>query len=288
MTSTTASKHAIFQSELGTEIPGGVYLCQVDEHVSCAACCGLYNMMDLRRETLLAMLQRRTERFGRTPRTMEGILEFKAVIEAEENQARPYLEFHHCPFIGMIGPRRTRVGCLLHPLGEGNNDIDFRGLSYYGGMACRTYFCPSCGQLPESYKQLVRGSVSDWYTYGLIITETDLLTAFFHQVEITTGMPLQPMALLTRQHCRSLVTDFFSLKMDWPFRPADCPSSANYFFNDHLYPKPPVNYVDIGVPPSIYDPILRALGSQFESREEYERADERIRRLIEGLASCVL
>ena len=288
MTSSVASKGTVFQSELGTEIPGGVYLCQVDEHISCAACCGLYNMSDVRRATLHQMLQRRTELFVHTPRTMEAILEFKAGVETAENQDRPYLEFHHCPFIGMIGPHRTRVGCLLHPMGDGNHHIDLRGLSYYGGMACRTYFCPSCGQLPESYKQIVRGSVSDWYTYGLVITETDLLTAFFNQVEIAAGMLLQPTELLARQSARLLLDDFFSLKIDWPFRPADCPSPANYFFNDHLYPKPPVNYVDIGVTPSGYDSILRSLGSTFKSRNEYERAERTIDRLIRELASCLI
>ena len=124
MTPSVVSKRAIFQSELGTNIPGEVYLCQVDEHISCAACCGLYNLSDVRRETLLQMLQRRTELFVQTARTMEAILEFKAIVEANENQDRPYLEFHHCPCIGMIGAHQTRVGCLLHPLGDGNQNID--------------------------------------------------------------------------------------------------------------------------------------------------------------------
>ncbi|CAB5079050.1 hypothetical protein D3OALGA1CA_5620 [Olavius algarvensis associated proteobacterium Delta 3] len=287
MTTVFASGSTRFQSELGTDIPGGTYLCQVHEHISCAACCGLYNAVDIRRETLLAMLQHRTERFTHVPRTTAAILEFKAVVEAEETQDRPYLEFHHCPFIGMIGTRRTRVGCLLHPLGEENKGIDFRGLSYYGGMACRTYFCPSCRQLPEPYKQIIRSAAPDWYTYGLVITETDLMTAFFQSVESAAGRPVSPEAVLASRRCRTLVANFFSLKIDWPFRPAGCPAPANYFFNDHLYPRPRVNYADIGMPPSVYDAILQAMGSEFETRTDYEAAEDSVGRLIEGVASCL-
>jgi hypothetical protein len=55
---------------------------------------------------------------------------------------QPFPEFHHCPYVGLIGNELSRVGCLLHPMAEGNTGVDFRGLSYYGGMACRIYFCP--------------------------------------------------------------------------------------------------------------------------------------------------
>jgi len=288
VTSIEISGRTPFQSELGIEIPGGIYLCQVDERVSCGACCGLYNVSNARRDSLLPMLLRRTEQFVNIPRTMAAILEFKAAVEAYESQDRPYLEFHHCPYIGMIGTQRSRVGCLLHPLGEGNQGIDFRGLSYYGGMACRTYFCPSCGQLPESYKRIVQSVVPDWYLYGLIITDTDLITAIFHHVEAAAGRRLQLEAVLAHPECRSRVAEFFSLKMDWPFRPAAFSSPANYFFNDRLYPRPPVNYADIGKSPSVYHAIFQALGTEFKARGDLDEAEAKVGRLVEGVVSCVL
>jgi len=277
----------IFQSELGAEIPGGVYLCQVAKDISCAACCGLYNMMDVRLEILLDMLQHRTAIFAGVSRTVEAILEFKAMMEAKEIQDRPYPEFHHCPFIGMIGIRRTRVGCLLHPMGEGNNGVDLRGLSYYGGMACRSYFCPSCERLPESYKQIVRGIVTDWYTYGLVITDTDLILSFFNHVEDVLGKSLRAETVLTCPRCRKFITEFFSLKIQWPFRPAHCPSPANYFFNDHLYPRPRIDYAAVGMPASIYDAIFRAMGTEFNTRAEVEAAEGCIGRLVHGAADCL-
>jgi len=288
MTAIDASQATLFQSELGTDIPGGIYLCQVDDHISCAACCGLYNMTDVRRETLFAMLHQRTDMFARFPRTVTAILEFKAITEANEIQDRPYLEFHHCPFIGMIGTRRSRVGCLLHPRGEGNQGIDFRGLSYYGGLACRTYFCPSCEQLPESYKEIIRGIVSDWYTYGLVITETDLMIAFFQCVEEAVGGAVESEIVLSRPRCRKFIAEFFSLKIHWPYRPATSPSPANYFFNDHLYSRPQMDYASIGIPCSRYDAIFHALGSEFQSRAEVEAAERMIRRLIHGVAGGIL
>lgn len=67
-------------------------------------------------------------------RTVAGIAAFKARVEADESQQRPFPNFHHCPFLGMIEDESRRVGCLLHPLAHGNYGIDWRGLSYYGGM----------------------------------------------------------------------------------------------------------------------------------------------------------
>ena len=129
--------------------PGGVYLCQVGERVSCGACCGLYNIADLSQRSLEVMLTEQTEEFARVPRTTEAIEAFQKKIEGWTPPQRPFPDFYHCPFLGLIGLNGRRVGCLLHPAAAGNNGIDWRGLSYYGAMACRTYFCPSVRHLPQ-------------------------------------------------------------------------------------------------------------------------------------------
>ena len=64
-------------------IAGGVYLCQVNDHVSCGACCGLYNLKGITKRTLSEILMERTEIFNRTPREMNAILAF-----GERNQEK--------------------------------------------------------------------------------------------------------------------------------------------------------------------------------------------------------
>jgi len=137
-------------------VPGGVYLCQVDENVSCGACCGLYNCPDASRACLQERLTFRTERFREVPRNTDAIDAFQEQMERREPRQRPYPDFYHCPFLGLVGRQNSRVGCLLHPLADGNQGVDLRGLSFYGGLACRDYFCPSHRNLPPVYKAIIQ------------------------------------------------------------------------------------------------------------------------------------
>ena len=70
-------------AEAAEAVPGGVYLCQVSETVSCGACCGLYNVADPSRTALQTMLAKRTARFVRLPRNMDAILDFAVRTESE-------------------------------------------------------------------------------------------------------------------------------------------------------------------------------------------------------------
>ena len=167
----------------GSDVPGGVYLCQVDDGLSCGACCGLYNLPQVDEDRLCRMLAQRTDAFARTPRQIEALAEFGRRLTDRFEGRQPISEFHHCPFLGLVGSGRTRVGCLLHPLAEGNDGVDFRGLSHYGGMACRIYFCPSHETLARTWKKIVQKTAGGWYLYGLVITEDELLSGFFSAVE---------------------------------------------------------------------------------------------------------
>lgn len=214
------------------------YLCQVNAHVSCGACCGLYNVRVASRDALVAILKTRTEQFRKIPRTVDAIFDFKKSVEAREGLERPMPEFHHCPFLGLIGPEHATVGCLLHPQGQGNNGMDFRSVSYYGGMTCHIYYCPSTRLLPLRYRQIVRSVLDDWYLYGLIVTETRLLQAFFEELEERINRPLYAQDFTTCQACREALKNLFLLRVSWPFRSPDNHRVANYFFNDHLYTRP--------------------------------------------------
>lgn len=265
------------------EIPGGVYLCQVSEHISCGACCGVYNVGHASRHSLQALLMERTAAFAGVQRNADAISAF-ADRQVQQFAQGPFPGFHHCPFVGLIGPLRSRIGCLLHPLADGNNEIDFRGLSYYGGMACRIYFCPSCHQLTAPEKNILRKAVSDWYTYGLIITESRLLKAFFREIEKRLTVPLAADRIVASRKCLHLVNEFLLLKSRWPFRKPQEQNPCNYFFEDRRYRRPGVNYADIGVECSCFDTFFECFGSHFSDRRQLRAAAAMLDGLLERVA----
>ena len=50
-------------------------------------------------------------------------------------------------------------------------------------MACRIYFCPSHRVLPQRFKIVARAAIDNWCTYGLIITECNLINACFKEID---------------------------------------------------------------------------------------------------------
>lgn len=265
-------------------------LCQVNDQVSCGACCGLYNVPVASRNALVQLLKARTRQFRRTPRTVEAIFRFKRDVEQRERQDRPMREFHHCPFLGLIGPRGKTVGCLLHPEGTGNNGMDFRSLSYYGGMTCHIYFCPSTRLLPLRYKQILRNVLDDWYLYGLIVTETKLLKSFFEELEARVNRPLYLEDFAAHRASREALKHLFLLRVSWPFRSSGNHRLANYFFNDHLYARPPIAPAVPGGAISRYRLILQELETDPTSERGLRQAelylDDRFKLVQDALETC--
>jgi hypothetical protein len=260
--------------------PGGVYLCQVGDTLSCGACCGLYNCADASRGRLQELLHERTEQFAGVPREVDAIDAFRLQRERSKYGERPFLDFYVCPFLGLIGVNGGRVGCLLHPLAAGNGGIDYRGLSFYGGLACRDYFCPSYRNLTAAHKEIIKAVCTDWYLYGLVITEDRMMGAFFGEIEKRLGRLLRPADLSAHAGFRQSVLEFLELKLNWPFRAPGAKGPGNYFFDDGLNPKPTVDYARLGVATSRLDPILRELSSAFDRPEAIQEAERRIESLI--------
>lgn len=276
------------QSPVQLQPPGGVYLCQVGDTMSCGACCGLYNCADASRGRLQELLHERTEQFAAVPREVDAIDTFRLRREHSKYGERPFLDFYVCPFLGFIGANGRRVGCLLHPLAAGNGGIDYRGLSFYGGLACRDYFCPSYRNLAAAPKEIIKAVCTDWYLYGLVITEDRLMGAFFGEIEKRLGRPLRPDDLSADTGARKAVLELLALKLDWPFRPPTVKGPGNYFFDDGLNPKPTVDYARLGVAPSRLDPILRELPSAFDRPEAVQEAERRIENLLERIVrACI-
>jgi hypothetical protein len=268
-------------------VPGGVYLCQAGETVSCGACCGLYNCANASREALEELIAWRTAEFQKVPRTPDAITDFQVKMERRDPRRRPYPDFYHCPFLGWIGVHQSRVGCLLHPQADGNEGIDYRGLSFYGGMACREYFCPSCRNLPAVYKEIVKAACTHWYIFGLVITEERMLAGFFGEIERRLGRGLTAADIRPDSDARAAVADFLELKLSWPFRRPDWRGVGNYFFNDNRYLPPAVDYARTGAARSPHDVILQELSSTFNSVDEFQVAESMIEapivRIIESI-----
>jgi hypothetical protein len=273
--------------EMDSQVPGGVYLCQVGGTVSCGACCGLYNVKRLDQDALTHLLARRTVLFRSTARTPEAMDEFVRQLVKEETQTRPYDDFHHCLFLGLVGGEHQRVGCLLHPLGDGNQGVDYRGLSYYGGMACRTYFCASVRTMEKRYKQILRLVLRDWYTYGLLVTETALVTALLRYVETRQNVPLDPERIAADAASRQSIGILLALKLEWPFRPASHATLCHFLFDDHLYPRPVIDYAGLGTTRSELDPILFQLKSRFEDVSQLRRAEAQVEERIQAVVDAI-
>lgn len=268
---------------IAPDVPGGVYLCQVSETVSCGACCGLYNVTDMSGGALTTLLERRTQRFaGVDSRNLDAVLSFRQWVENNEPQERPLPEFHHCSYIGLIGPNASRPGCLLHPLG--NDGLDLRGISDYGGMACRTYFCPTHECLSNDIKMLIRNAARNWYEYGLMITEAGLIQAILGAAGLHAALHQEKHLDPSPAQDVHIVRELIDLKCSWPYRSHPAIGLIHYFFNDRLYDRPPVNYEAIGADPSTYDRIFQELGSDFDSIHALHEAEAIITELLSRMS----
>ncbi len=264
------------------EIPGGVYLCQVSETVSRGACRGLYNLPDAGRTALTERLRRRTELFREIPRTAAAIDRFGA-SEAADAAGGPYPGFHHCPFVGLIDGDR-RVGCLLHPLGTGNAGIDWRGLSYYGGLACRIYFCSTYTRLSPAHKELIRRAADDWYDYGLVITEHRLLSALFEAAETGLGRALEPADFDGRPDAIEALRDIIRLKARWPARRTPL---CHPLFDDPPPDGRPIDYPALGRIGSPWDTVLRELNARIDTPEDLADAEARLSATVDALVRAL-
>lgn len=251
-----------------------IYLCQVNATVSCGACCGLYNLPELSREKLETLLAKRTETFASVPRTENGLFDFKRKNNGPHRLSRPFPGFHHCPFLGLIGDEKSCVGCLLHPAVPGNDGVDYRSMSWYGELACRTYFCPATNKLPTVYQSILKGSIDDWYLFGLIVTEYALVIAYFKEMESRLGRHITVSDYLQNTRAIAAFREFAELKLKWPYRRDDSPGPCNFFFENGLYPRPETFRANPDLGSSSYENILRELDSGFSSAKEIKEAEQ--------------
>jgi hypothetical protein len=253
-------------------------LCQPDPSKSCGACCGLYNWEDHSRGTLTPLLEKRTGLFfaaGQDPEV------FRRAVAREWSPSNPKLleTIYNCEFLGFLDEEKRRVGCLLHP--SANRGRDLRDRCFYGTEICAGHLCPSHTHLTRAEQKSVLTGLEDWYLYGLVITDIDLVKEFFHHVQTRLGDSVREERLEERK-IRETLRDFFVLKESWKFA-----SSKNrlgkYYFSHSEYQIARVEYEkNWRLKPSRFDKILVSLSSDFQAPEEVLEAESIVEGKIAG------
>jgi hypothetical protein len=253
------------------------HLCQPGPEKSCGACCGLYNWEDHSRATLESLLQRRTSLFfslGENP----DLNQYRSLSEGPPANRKLLETIYNCEFLGFIDKERKRAGCLLHP--AIHQGVDRRGRSFYGAELCAGHFCPSFTHLTTVEQIAVLATLDDWYLYGLVITDIDLIKDFFKHVQNRLGESLCPNRLADLGVCQAL-RDFFRLKEFWRFASSKT-RLGKYYFSHSEYQIARIEYEkNWKIRPSNFDKILVSLSSEFGSKEDILEAESMIEEKIE-------
>ncbi len=197
------------------KIPANSYpLCQPDPTKSCGACCGLYNWEDHSRATLEALLRRRTSLFlssGKEPEL------FQKAYSVGKCSSNPKLveAIYNCEFLGFLDGEQKRVGCLLHPSVNQGEELRYH-CCFYGPELCAGHFCPSYTFLTKAEQKTILVSLEDWYLYGLVITDIDLVKEFLQHAQTALGDSFREERLQDFR-VREALRDFFRLKESWKF-----------------------------------------------------------------------
>ena len=247
-----------------------LHLCQPDNQKSCGACCGLYNWTHHSRSALHDILSLQTDQLA--VHLKRGDLEaYRSLRQKRIKNNKLCHDIYNCEFLGFLDARRTRVGCLAHPLV--NNGRDLRDLCLYGREICQNHFCPGYSCFSTIQQKAVIQCLDDWYLYGLIITDIDLVKEFFRLVEDRIGDSLKEACVL-RPAALAALRDFFMLKEHWPFKARDN-RLGKYYFTETEYLVARIAYRERwGVPPSVYDRILVSLESDFSSEDDLRSAEQ--------------
>jgi len=259
------------------------HLCQPDACKSCGACCGLYNYADSSKESLVRRLQNRTARFLCADKSPEGLQQFSRMIRAAEDETKRYEVIYCCEYIGFLDDAERQVGCLLHP--RQNEGQDHRGVSFYGQELCDGHFCPSYYYISQGEKQALLHSLDDWYLYGLVITDIDLVKAYFKWISDAIYETPSP-DLFQNAEIRDLARRFFNLKLTWPFRSPDIHRFGKYYFDGSQYMITFIDYEGLGCERSRFDKIFLSLSSTFQHKNEVLQAEELIQSHIDAFVAA--
>jgi len=250
-----------------------IVLCQPDERKSCGACCGLYNYVDSSRSSLEKRLRERTKRFHQIVNNSGDVEKYSKEILAMEDFRKRYEVIHCCEYLGFLDNEEKKVGCLLHP--EQNKGSDMRDVSFYGQELCAGHLCPSHYFIPQSQSQILIKIIDDWYLYGLVLTDIDLVTKYFQLIADRIGTELKP-EVFENENLKNITLEYFNWKLNWPFRSLETNRLGKYYFDGSQYMISHIDYEKFGREISPLNSILLSLCSSFDHALQLEQAEQMI------------
>ena len=209
--------------------------------------------------------------------------EYRKRLNAIVSSPKLFEKIYNCEFLGFLDKEQRRVGCLLHP--SRNDGEDLRNHSFYGADLCAGHFCPSYTYL-TAYEQKAAATVlDDWYLYGLVITDIDLVKELFRHAQTRLGDSIHPKKL-EGGAVRNSLRDFFVLKENWPFVSTEN-RLGKYYFSHSEYQIARIEYEKKWkIKPSRFDKILISLSSEFSSLEDVHKAETMIEEKIEAFLTA--
>lgn len=246
-----------------------IMLCQPGPGGSCAACCGLYNWGDHSRPAITAIVDLQTRLF----QDCRSAADFPALRRERDRRVentKLFETIYNCEFAGYIDPAHQRVGCMLHPAVCGDEHL--RDFCFYGTEICNSHFCPGFSCLSLAEQTAVVENVHDWYLYGLVITDIDLVKEFFRLAENRLGESVKP-ARLRAPDLQAPLRDYFALKEHWPCK-ARTGRLGKYYFSRSEYNIARIAYAEKwGVPVSPWDRVLVSLESELDTEADLRAAE---------------
>jgi len=263
------------------------HLCQPGRGASCGACCGLYNFRDHSRATLTERLATQTDTFRPLPREPEAWRSAaRGLLEARQATPPLFPAVRVCPLLGFLDAERTRVGCLGHPKVTGGADL--RDCGVYRADICETFTCPSFTWLSDAQARLVQAACADWYLYGLVITDVELVRGCLRLLEWELAGPVDPEALIARPAALEAVRQLFALKETAPGRGSHAAVFGRFTPDTEGEPvSRNLDYAALGARASPEDEVVLCLGYVPQGLEELTAARELVRSHVHAVARAL-
>jgi len=220
-------------------------------------------------------MHERTDTFISGMRRGRPIKDIKALLLSIVTPDKLFGPIYNCPFVGFVDDRRRRVGCMIHPVN--NHGRELRDISFYGAEICNGHECPSFSYLTETEKRVVTSAIDDWYLYGLVICDIDLIKEFLTIQANILGEEIRP-DILAHKRVKEAALAFFSLKESWPFSAKEKRFGKYSFSISEYRLERQLGAQVLSIPPSPYHKIFLSLASDFSSRGEFDDAH----RIVEG------
>jgi hypothetical protein len=203
---------------------------------------------------------------------------FSQLITDSEPQEKIYEVIYCCEYIGFLDEDEKKIGCLLHPIQNGGEDL--RDVSFYGKELCDGHFCPSYHYIARDEKLALLNIIDDWYLYGLCVTDIDLVKEYFRF--ISDGVAEMPSPdKFNNAQLKQIAHRFFSLKLLWLFRSPETNRFGKYYFDGSQYMIHHIDYDTLGCERSRFDKIFLSLTSQFNNQEELKQGERIIQESID-------